>query len=299
MEPSPGMARLRVPVVLAALAIVSLALGAAMAAGQGSSSTKPLFATLNGKNEIGQSGKKNAGDKNGFGSFTVIRDGNRFCYAYAIRNIDRPVSGSIFRGRSTVLGQPNINLLRPSSGDPGASSGCASRLGSQLDRIFSRPSDYYVDIAARRFRSDYSGGAIRGQLGPRRSGGTASGALVATISGQNEIAQDGSKGAGDKDGYGSFTAIRDDNQLCYGLTAANLAKPVAAHIHTGAAAVNGAIVIPLRQPSGGDPGASAGCTTVDASLLAQIFANPSAYYVNVHTGDFPNGAARGQLQRNR
>jgi CHRD domain len=46
-------------------------------------------------------------------------------------------------------------------------------------------------------------------------------------------------------------------------------------------------------------GASAACITVDATLLGQIFANPGAYYVNIHTGDFPNGAARGQLQRNR
>jgi hypothetical protein len=123
--------------------------------------------------------------------------------------------------------------------------------------------------------------------------------LVATISGQNEIGQDGTRGAGDNDGYGSFTAIRDGTKFCYGMTAANLTKPVAAHIHAGAANVNGNIVIPLRQPSGGDAGASAGCATADATLLGQIFANPGAYYVNIHTGDFPNGAARGQLQRNR
>jgi hypothetical protein len=282
------MARLRVPVVLAGLAVVSLAVGAVVASGQGSSSTKPLFATLTGNNEIGQDGKRNAGDSNGLGSFTVIRDGNRFCYAYAIRNIDKPVSGSIFRGRSTVLGQPNINLLRPSSGDPGASSGCASRLGSQLDRIFSSPSDYYVDIAARRFRSDYSGGAIRGQLRSKRSGGA--GALVATIKGSSEV------GGGDEGGYGSFTAIRDGDTLCYGLTIANIGKPTQAHIHTGAAGSNGDPVVTLREPSKGDPGSSSGCIE-DVGGLDNIFGNPSGFYVNVHTSAFPDGAARGQLAR--
>jgi CHRD domain len=291
------MARVHVPVVLAALAVISLTVGAVVAAGQ--SSTKPLFATLNGKNEIGQDGRKNAGDNNGLGSFTAIRDGNRLCYALVVRNIGKPVAGGIFRGRSTVVGQPNFSVQRPTSGDPGASAFCRSALGAQLDRIFSDPSDYYVDVAARRFRSDNTGGAIRGQLGPRRSGGTSIGALVATISGDNEIGQDGSRGAGDDDAYGAFTAIRDGDQFCYGLTVANLTKPAAAHIHAGGAGANGNIVIPLRQPSAGDPGASAGCATADASLLQQIFANPSAYYVNVHTGDFPNGAARGQLQRNR
>jgi CHRD domain len=295
------MARARVPVVLAGLAVVSLVLGAAMAAGQGSSSTKPLFATLNGRNVLDENGKKNAGDRDGFGSFALIRDRGRVCYVLTVRNIARPVSNSVFRGRATVTGQPSFNVARPSSGNPGAASFCQSRNSSQLDAIFRDPSDYYVDVHTKRFASsrDFTGGALRGQLGPRRSGGTASGALVATISGQNEIGQNGSKGAGDADGYGAFTAIRDGNQLCYGFAVANLSTPMAAHIHAGAANVNGGIVVPLRQPSGGDPGASAGCTTVDATLLGQIFANPGAYYVNVHTGDFPNGAARGQLQRNR
>ena len=31
------------------------------------------------------------------------------------------------------------------------------------------------------------------------------------------------------------------------------------------------------------------------SIVADILANPAAYYVNVHTGEFPDGAIRGQL----
>ena len=29
--------------------------------------------------------------------------------------------------------------------------------------------------------------------------------------------------------------------------------------------------------------------------VAQILANPAAYYVNVHNADYPGGAVRGQL----
>ena len=51
----------------------------------------------------------------------------------------------------------------------------------------------------------------------------------------------------------------------------------------------------LQQPATGDPGASSDCVEVAASLARAIQKNPAKYYVNVHTGDFPGGAVRGQL----
>ncbi|HEX7301040.1 MAG TPA: CHRD domain-containing protein [Solirubrobacteraceae bacterium] len=122
-------------------------------------------------------------------------------------------------------------------------------------------------------------------------------ALFAVLSGRKEVGADGRRGAGDPDARGSFTAIVDGDQLCFGITVTNLDAPTAAHIHKGRPNQNGDIVVPLTSPSSGDPGASSGCVTVDAALAQSILKNPHKYYANVHTAAFPAGAARGQLSR--
>ena len=123
-------------------------------------------------------------------------------------------------------------------------------------------------------------------------------ALFADLNGRNELdATTLQPGAGDLDGFGSASFTIDGDQLCFGFTVGNLDAPGAAHIHKGRKFENGPIVVPLTQPSGGDPGASSGCVKVDTALLADIEAHPRAYYANVHTSAFPSGAVRGQLKR--
>jgi hypothetical protein len=119
--------------------------------------------------------------------------------------------------------------------------------------------------------------------------------LFAALNGQNEIDQQGNRGAGDRNGGGSFGAVIDGRELCFGLSVRDIEDPVAAHIHRGGANRNGPIVVTLTHPQSGDPGASSGCTTLGRELVRAIRRNPGRYYVNVHTGDFPDGAIRGQL----
>src|SRR5215210_5739753 len=120
--------------------------------------------------------------------------------------------------------------------------------------------------------------------------------LFGALSGKKEIGMDGSRGAGDPNGAGSASAIIDGGRLCFALTVKNLDTPVGAHIHRGRAGVNGDIVVPLRQPTSGDPGASSGCVRIRTSLARQILRNPSGYYFNVHTRRFPDGAIRAQVR---
>jgi hypothetical protein len=122
-------------------------------------------------------------------------------------------------------------------------------------------------------------------------------ALFAVLTGGKEVGADGERGVGDPDGRGSFTAIVDGGQLCFGITVKNVDQPVAAHIHKAKPSRPGPIVVPLSQPSGGDPGASSGCVAVDTALARAILKHPHRYYANVHTNAFPGGAVRGQLFR--
>jgi hypothetical protein len=124
-------------------------------------------------------------------------------------------------------------------------------------------------------------------------------ALFAVMTGRKEVGANGRRGAGDLNGRGSFTAIVDGNQLCFGITVKNLGSaPTAAHIHGPARSnQNADIVVALSPPSSPDPGASSGCVTVEPAVAQAILKHPRKYYANVHTGQFPAGAVRGQLER--
>ena len=125
-------------------------------------------------------------------------------------------------------------------------------------------------------------------------------ALQATLSGKSERDQQtGRPNAGDRNGLGSFSAVVDSGQICHGIVVRDIEDPVAAHIHRGGPSVNGPVVVTLTHPTSGDPGASSNCVDIDDSLATQILRRPNRFYVNVHTGTFPNGAVRGQLKAQR
>jgi CHRD domain len=106
-------------------------------------------------------------------------------------------------------------------------------------------------------------------------------------------------GPGDPDGSGSarITLNQGRGTVCWQIEVANITLPAtAAHIHSAVAGVAGPIVVPLSAPDAS--GQSSGCATgVDRALIKAIRKHPSEYYVNVHTSDFPAGAARGQLSK--
>jgi len=103
--------------------------------------------------------------------------------------------------------------------------------------------------------------------------------------------------AADPDGVGSASVTIDGTTLCFGITVANIGTPIGAHIHRGLPEHNGPIVVHLAAPTSGDPGSSSGCVSVAPALAGELQAHRERFYVNVHTGEFPGGAVRGQLFR--
>lgn len=119
----------------------------------------------------------------------------------------------------------------------------------------------------------------------------------AVLRGGSEVGPSGQANAGDPNGFGTASVvIVGPSQICFSIIVDQIGAPVAAHIHENVAGQNGPIVVPLTPPSTGNPGTSAGCVPrIGANLIARLRADPSRFYVNVHTGAFPAGAVRGQL----
>ena len=105
---------------------------------------------------------------------------------------------------------------------------------------------------------------------------------------------------GDLTGFGSATIIFPTaTSVCFGIVVGGLAaKPTALHIHSGTSGINGPVVVVLTPPATGNPGASSACVGVLATTISAIRADPTKFYVDVHTTTFPVGAGaiRGQLQ---
>ena len=94
---------------------------------------------------------------------------------------------------------------------------------------------------------------------------------------------------------------RRTGELCYVIVVRGIGEPReplpgigSAHIHFA-----GGIAVDLEtefvQAGESDVFVATGCVAVDAATLEAILANPSAFYVNVHTVEFPGGAIEGRL----
>lgn len=108
------------------------------------------------------------------------------------------------------------------------------------------------------------------------------------ISADQEVPEDGKPGA---EGDGWVTVAGQTICVAYDVEGLD-GTANASHIHEGAAGEAGDVVLDLGAPN--VTGFRATCQD-DAQLAAQLTANPEGYYVNIHTPEYPLGAARGQI----
>jgi hypothetical protein len=145
---------------LAILTAVALAVTLTLPAVAGAP-TRPLFAALNGQNEVNNEGERGVGDPNGGGSFTAVIKGGELCFGLAVKDIENPTAAHIHRGGRNTAGPivVTFNSL-PTSGDPGSSAGCEEVPRSLVRQIRKNPGKFYVNV----HNSAYPDGAVRGQL---------------------------------------------------------------------------------------------------------------------------------------
>jgi hypothetical protein len=109
------------------------------------------------------------------------------------------------------------------------------------------------------------------------------------LSGANEF-----PGPGDSDGTGLAVVTINGTTVRYTIFAQGIGPVTAAHIHRGAAGIDGPPIVNF-DPTFSGGGATGSVPGITQSVINEIIANPAGYYVNVHTTEFPNGAIRGQL----
>lgn len=94
---------------------------------------------------------------------------------------------------------------------------------------------------------------------------------------------------------GTVSVNTATNEVCYRITDKGLGLIGAAHIHAGKKGVNGGIVVNLNVKAFNSMSMNPACVKVTPAVAKSLYKFPAAYYLNVHTSAFPNGAVRAQL----
>jgi len=100
-------------------------------------------------------------------------------------------------------------------------------------------------------------------------------------------------GPGDSDGLGFADFVLTGTTLEYSIAVFNIEPPSAMHIHVGERGTPGGVMVGFPAFTGN---LNVGSIEIPESLATALVDHPTAFYLNVHTASFPNGAIRGQVQ---
>ena len=222
-----------------------------------------------------------SGSPDGSGLAAITVKGTTITFSISVKGISTPTLAHIHKAPLGASGPVVIDFHAPVF-TSGFTSGSTTGAADVVADLLANPSSYYVNVHT----AEYPAGALRGQLGPAP---LPAATFVTALAGTGEA-----PAAGSPDGGGVAQVTISGTTVFYTLIVQGLAStPTAAHIHRGLLGASGPVVVPFPAPF--VSGVSSGTTTVSAPLAAEILANPSGFYVNVHTAEFPGGAVRGVL----
>ncbi|MGW3459250.1 CHRD domain-containing protein [Streptomyces olivaceoviridis] len=259
-----------------------------------------LAANLTGGQEVPVKGGPAVGDKDGSARAVVQVKGDRVTFALTWSGIAAPTLGHIHQGRSGVNGDVKLALFTTSMPTTvtSAAGQVTVRDAGLARRLRQDPSGFYINLHSKEF----PGGAVRGQLQRVREqvnplGIIQGGALQALSDGEQEIPKDKASKVGDPDGHAVTFLNAEGSRVDYSMAWLNIGTPTFGHIHEGAPGKNGEVRFPLfATPVPAGIFAVAGTLNgQDPELVERVRNNPGAYYANLHTAEFPDGAVRGQL----
>jgi hypothetical protein len=229
------------------------------------------------------SGDRSAGDPDGRGVAAVGIDGGATRYYIWVTSVAEPTAAHIHEGAAGSIGEVVIDL---EASFTEVANGVFVAHGEvnngSTASVLADPGGFYVNV----HNGEFPSGAIRGQV---LGDGASAGSMAGTLRGFRQV-----DSAGDPDGDGFGIVTFHDGTAYAFVNAENVEPPTAAHVHQGGAGETGQVIVDLMASF--SDGVSVTSTTVANDVAAMILGAPDQYYFNVHNGEFPSGAIRGQLR---
>jgi CHRD domain len=259
-----------------------------------------LTANLTGDQEVPVPNGPAVADNDGAATALVQVKGDRVIFALRWKGIAAPSLGHIHEGKAGVNGGVKVTLFGTAMPDTvTAAAGQVTINDAQLAQDISRnPSGFYVNLHT----AEFPGGAVRGQLKPASKRINPleiirGGKLRAPANGDQEVPAADGKAVGDPNGFAVSFLQPKGGAADYSLAWVNIGAPTLGHVHQGKFGQNGPVKVNLfTTPMPATVFAASGTVRdVDPAVAAELRRNPTGFYSNLHTQEFPGGAVRGQF----
>ncbi|HYC61857.1 MAG TPA: CHRD domain-containing protein [Thermoanaerobaculia bacterium] len=269
------------------IVVACLALATSAASGQ------TLGAVLSGTQEVP------ANANPGFGNATVTFDATHqnIHVTITVANLGSPINNFHIHEAPPGANGPVVVDLINLGGTfvNGTMTGTFPVSAAVAARMLQNPRNFYVNVHTVAIPT----GAVRGNLSYVNGGAIT---YAAELRPGNEVPPTNSSAFGSA--FVTFDPV--NSTMAFETRASGIANATMAHIHRGAAGVNGPVIINFAtneaQIAGGRASGSGPITALQSGNLQQsdltALANATTaagYYVNVHSSAFPGGEIRGQL----